>query len=204
MLTASRYMYRTAFRPGVSARSFHTSRDLIVTQAPDSTDCTRASIATIINHLKQQKVVDVDLVDTFLRKTCEDFRSRNIDGLQPHLETKAAIELFKQYGLRTQSVNLNSSKLSNRVELGKLMHPLSSGFILASSQPPGNPSHLGHSIVITDVFWNHLANELNVGVFDPYPMRDRDINGRRILSIHDIKTVDLKALVYVGPYEPSF
>ncbi|CAI8859544.1 putative Peptidase_C39_2 domain-containing protein [Pseudomonas sp. IT-232MI5] len=201
MFTRSPYIAKSLFRPGTMARNFHTSRDLIVTQQVNTNDCTRASIATILNHLAKQKIASISGVNDFLLERCAEYRSRNIDGLQPALETKAAIDLFKKHGFFAQRMNLDSSMLINRVELEKLMFPLQNGLILASTQPPGNPSTLGHSVVITDVFYNDVAKELNVGIFDPYPMRDRDSNGRRTLSIHDILGVDLNALIYVSSNE---
>lgn len=179
-------------------RHYQTKKNLIVSQERGSNDCTRASIATILNHTKNQAFADIGLVNKYLLERCETYRLDGIDGLQPALESKAAYDLFLHYKLYARKLRYNHNMLLAYSAASELEVALKGGMILATCQPPGNSVLVSHSVVITDVFVDPITKQISYNVFDPYPRPDRDLYGIRRLSSHDVAKEKLTADIFVS------
>ncbi|MBY0444257.1 MAG: hypothetical protein K2Q15_03500 [Burkholderiales bacterium] len=163
-------------------RTYSIASHLAVSQKKNTSDCTRASIATIVNNIRKQPVANITSVNNSLLANCETMREKGIDGLQPAMETKASHSIFNAFGLRSINIEYSPEKLSN-IEIAKQLIPtLKVGMYLCTCQPPGNSENVSHSVVLVDITINASTQAIEYHIFDPYPRPDRNEKGIRILN----------------------
>lgn len=181
--------------PGV--RWISTRRELMVSQDRNTQDCTRASIATIINTLRSQRLESVQSVNEQLLELCDSYRRRNIDGLQPALEERAAMEIFRRSGLRAFPARYTPPLLTNLATARSLVPTFDSGMYLSTSQPPNNSSIVSHSLVATGLVIDPTTQAIRYRIYDPYPSLLRDLNGMYELDATGMLTQSIRTGVFV-------
>jgi hypothetical protein len=169
----------------------------MVSQDRNTQDCTRASIATIINTLRSQRLESVQSVNEQLLELCDSYRRRNIDGLQPALEERAAMEIFRRSGLRAFPARYTPPLLTNLATARSLVPTFDSGMYLSTSQPPNNSSIVSHSLVATGLVIDPTTQAIRYRIYDPYPSLLRDLNGMYELDATGMLTQSIRTGVFV-------
>ncbi|MEO4049208.1 hypothetical protein AAFN46_19240 [Pseudomonas sp. CAU 1711] len=189
-----------SFHPRSGRRWISTSREFMVTQEPGSEACTRGAIATIVNTLRNQRLESIESVDEKLLAICEAYRRKGIDGLQPALEERAAREIFQHWGLFVIPARYQAAQLIDPRVARSLISTFNSGMYLSTSQPPNNPPTMSHSLVATNVVIDSQTNAIRYEIYDPYPLRQRNLNGMYELDANGLLLQRFRTGLFVSRY----